>query len=275
MTEPLYISSRNNSYVIKVHSLSEKKYRDSERLFCADGFKLFCEACACGMAFDSVIIREDKQGEYLDDVRQKAPSVQVYILSESAFDKVTEEKAPQGIISVLKYAENIHKKVISVTEAKELIMQEPAVLALESLRDPGNLGTIIRTAAAFGTGALLVSDDCADIYNPRTVRAAMGALFTRKVIRVPNLGDVIKELTGAGRRVYATTLSDTAGALQDMTLRSDDIFIIGNEGHGLSRQVVDVCTGAVFIRMLTGPGIESLNAGIAASVVMYERTRCQ
>ncbi len=272
--EPIYISSRTNPYVIKVHSLSEKKYRDSERLFCADGLKLFLEACACGVDFDSVIIRQSEKEKFLPVVREKAPEVQIYLLADSAFTKISEEKAPQGLISVIKYIDRVHKSVKIEKEAiKEL--EGCSCLALESLRDPGNLGTIIRTAAAFGTDALLLSSDCADIYNPRTVRAAMGALFTRKVIRVPDMPGVIAGLKSAGRRVYATALSDTAASLQDMRVMPEDIFIIGNEGHGLSRETLEASSGAVFIRMLTGPGIESLNAAIAASVIMYERTRCK
>ena len=274
MAEPSYITSRSNPYVVKIASLSEKKYRDSHRLFCADGYKLFCEACACGMQFDSVILREDRQNELLPEVAGRLANTPVYVLSESAFAKISDEKAPQGIVSVLKYADFLHITAASAGEAV-LTVGTQSVLALESVRDPGNLGTVLRSAAAFGTDVLLLSEDCADIYNPRTVRAAMGALFTRKVIRVSRLDDAVSALVRAGRRVYATTLSDTAESLQDLTPRADDIFVIGNEGHGLSRQVVDACSGAVFIEMLTGPGIESLNAAVAASVIMYERKRCQ
>lgn len=275
MAEPIFITSRSNPYVMKIASLSEKKYRDAARLFTADGFKLFREAAACGMRFDSVIVREDKAAEYLAEAARLAPEAPVYVLSESAFSKISDEKAPQGIISVLCYAETIHKTFESAAEAAEALPAGAGVIALESVRDPGNLGTVIRSAAAFDTAALLLSEDCADIYNPRTVRAAMGALFTRKVIRVSRLDQALAALVRAGRRVYATTLSDTAESLQDLTCRADDIFVIGNEGHGLSRQVVDACSGAVFIEMLTGPGIESLNAAVAASVIMYERKRCQ
>lgn len=271
MKEPIYISSRSNQYVIKVHSLSEKKYRDSERLFCADGFKLFLEACACGVEFDSVIIREAEAEKYMPEVEARCPDVRVYLLSDGAFSKISDEKAPQGIISVIKYIDSV-RKCATINEALDFTGAIPA-LALESLRDPGNLGTVIRTAAAFGTELLILSDDCADVYNPRTVRAAMGALFNVKVIRVHDMPAVIGGLRSAGRRVYATALSDTSVSLQDMTLKPDDIFVIGNEGHGLSPAVQAACTGSVFINMKTGPGIESLNAAVAASVIMYERTR--
>jgi len=257
-----------------MHSLSEKKYRDSERLFRFDGIKLFEESAACGISPEYVLLREDVAGKLEPEVRRLTPESQIVILSGPAFEKVTDEKAPQGIICVARYLEDLHKSIKDNIQVAAGAADED-VIAVESVQDPGNLGTVIRSAAAFGVGTLILSSDCADIYHPRTVRAAMGAVFSRRIIRTPDLPGALRALSNSGRRVLGAALSSEAVRLSDITVARSDIFVIGNEGHGLSGAAVAACDGTVFIPMLTGPGIESLNAAVAASVIMYERKRCQ
>lgn len=273
-----YISSRHNSTVMLAASLSDKKNRERERLFRFDGKKLFSEACACGVEIHAVFIREDKKDELtkfvfkcLDDNKIQSCG-SVYILSEAAFDKISEEKSPEGIITVAKYIDKLRKiaTIDNMTEKDAVrAMLGGRVMAFESLRDPGNLGTVIRTAAALGVETLILSSDCADIYNPRTVRAAMGALFTRRIIITDCFEDFIRAVSAAGRRTVAAALTPDAVNAEELSLTARDCVVIGNEGHGLSAGVLAACDAAAILPMERGPGIESLNASVAAALFMW------
>ena len=267
-----FISSRNNRLAVRIHSLGQKKYRDAERLFRADGIKLFREAVACRVQLYAVLLRESGSDRFLPEAG--SAGCPVYLLADGVFDKISEEKSPEGIISVIKYLDSLHKSAKIKKEAASLIGPGDSVLALESVRDPGNFGTVVRSAAAFGVDTLLVSSDCADQYGPRAVRAAMGALFSRRIIRTDDLPGTLSLLRESGRRVFSAALDKNAVSLQDMTPLPGDVFVIGNEGRGLSPEVISVSDSCVFIPMETGPGIESLNAATAASVIMYEKKRC-
>ena len=141
-------------------------------------------------------------------------------------------------------------------------------LMLYSVRDPGNLGAIIRSAVAFGIEHIILSSDCADVYNSRTVRAAMGSLFKIRITTVADFASVIDAAKTNGRRIFAAELTDNAVAIDKVGLRAGDIFIIGNEGHGIDKSISALATGSVFIPIC--PETESLNASVAASVLMWE-----
>lgn len=272
-----YISSRHNPAVMLAASLSDKKNREKNRLFRFDGKKLFAEACACGIEIYSVFLLESKKDELTEFVfncvgsKKIELSDRIYILSEAAFDRISEEKSPEGIITVAKYIDKIRKiATIDNTAAScDAVLRGGRIMAFESLRDPGNLGTVIRTAAALGVGTLLLSSDCADVYNPRTVRAAMGALFTRNIVITDDLPAMLRALGAAGRRTVAAALTDGARDADRLSLSADDCMVIGNEGHGLSAAALEACDTAAILPMERGPGIESLNASVAAAIFMW------
>lgn len=194
------------------------------------------------------------------------------LLSPEVFSKITEEKAPDGIIAVVKYIDEIHKE-LSLSEIPELASSDKRIMAFESLRDPGNLGTVIRSASAFGVDTLLLSADCADIYNPKTLRGAMGAIFSREILFCDNLPAALARFSCEGRRVLAAILDNEAVSVEKSALTERDIVLIGNEGHGLSRAAVDASDLSVILPINTGKGVESLNAATAASVFMWEQRR--
>ena len=149
------------------------------------------------------------------------------------------------------------------------IREGERALSLYSLRDPGNLGAVIRSAAAFGVQHIVLSSDSADVYNPKTVRAAMGSLFGIKITYVSDFLSFINAARECGRSVYAAELSDGARSICDIELKWDDIFIIGNEGHGIPSEVSRSCTGSIYLPI--AEGVESLNASVAAAVFMWEQ----
>ena len=145
------------------------------------------------------------------------------------------------------------------------------ILLCESLRDPGNVGTVVRTAFAFGIDWLIFSRDCADLYNPKTLRGAMGTMFSQKILRTDDLPAAVSLLQSKGRRVYAAALDRHARQLGSFAFAPGDCVVIGNEGHGLSREMLEVCCEKVYIPM--AGNAESLNASVAASVLMWEMCR--
>ena len=190
----------------------------------------------------------------------------ILTVSDDIFMKISPENAPEGIICVADYMAK-HERAAFGNAAFEQATSGCSVLLLESVRDPGNVGTIIRSAAAFGVKTVCMSRDCADIYNSKTLRAAMGALFGTNILYFDDIKAAIKGLQDSGRSVYAAALDRNAVRLGDVTLSALDCVVIGNEGHGLSEGTIAACDKSLFIPM--EPNSESLNAAIAASVIMW------
>lgn len=264
------ITSRQNPTVRELVLLLDKKERRRSRLFRIDGHKLFREAVNCGAEIELVAVCSEKAEKYLPEAQ--AACARTVLLSPEVFSKITEEKSPDGIIAVVKYLDRLHKTV-DLSEIPMLASSERRIMAFESLRDPGNLGTVIRSASAFGVDTLLLSADCADIYNPKTLRGAMGAIFSREVVFCDDLPAVLSRFSCEGRRVLAAILDAEAVAVDKAALTGDDIILIGNEGHGLSRAAVEASDVSVILPINTGMGVESLNAATAASVFMWEQRR--
>ena len=190
------------------------------------------------------------------------------LLPDALFDRISEEKAPEGVICVARRLDKFHK---IITINKRPLFEEAFLpgqtLLVESVRDPGNLGTIIRSAAAFGVSQVVLSADCADLYHPRTLRAAMGTLFHTRVLVTAELTEAVEHLKKRGR-VFAAALDESAAALGRVTLGAEDSVIVGNEGHGISEATLRAASATLYIPM--APGVESLNAGVAASILLWE-----
>ena len=269
------ITSRQNDNVISACKLSEKKHRDAQKRFRIDGIKLFEEAVTSGVSIETLFVRQsslEKLEDRVGDLLEKISVSNVKILSDGVFDKISEEKSPEGIICTLKYIDKLHKiATINDENLIDEIISSPntKIFAVESVRDPGNIGTIIRTAAAFGVDTLLISSDCADIYNPRAVRAAMGALFRQKIVRTNDFAETLKLLSENGRSTYAATLVKESVLLGKDTPGESGCIVVGNEGHGLSEKTIAACDHNILIPMEMGA--ESLNAAVAASVCMWEQ----
>jgi len=264
------ITSRQNPTVVKLCALLDKKERRKSRLFRIDGHKLVSEAIECGAHIDLVAICSEKADRLMPLAEHSG--AKTVLLSPEVFSKITEEKAPDGIIAVVKNIDEIHKE-LSLSDIPALAASDKRIMAFESLRDPGNLGTVIRSASAFGVDTLLLSADCADIYNPKTLRGAMGAIFSREILFCDDLPAVLARFSCEGRRVLAAILDNEAVSVEKSALTERDIVLIGNEGHGLSRAAVESSDLSVILPINTGKGVESLNAATAASVFMWEQRR--
>lgn len=270
-----YITSRANAKVVTLGKLSDKKYRDKEGLFLADGTKLAVEAVKYAVP-DSLILAEsvlDTPAATAVADLYKAARIPIYVFSDAAFDKISIEKSPDGMIAALAYMTGLHEFTKRGDISKFDDWQKSRrLLMLDGIRDPGNLGTILRSAEAMGvTGVILT--DCADIYNRKTVRAAMGTLF-RMPLYIVNASDtipLIERMKAANRRVLAAALGEHTLTLGDYDVAATDCPVIGNEGHGLAQSTIDTCTTCVRIPM--AGNTESLNAASAAMCILWESYR--
>ena len=264
------IASRQNALVKLTASLTDRKFREREGLFRFDGKKLFLEALDADIPLFAVLLRASSAQAILDAAqdRQLPSDCRAVLLQDELFDRISEERAPEGVICVSRHLDKFHKIItINKCRAFESEFSGGQTLLLESVRDPGNLGTIIRSAAAFGVSQIVLSADCADLYHPRTIRTAMGTLFHTPVWIADDLVGVIQALSHHGK-VFAAALDEGAAQLDGIRFGKRDAVVVGNEGHGLSKEVLAACSEKVYIPM--SPGVESLNAGIAASILLWE-----
>lgn len=271
------ITSRQNALVKTVCALSEKKYRKETGLFRFDGVKLFLEAVSCRLSLSYVFLREDVAVRLLPTVLGALdagllPRERIVTVSEGVFEKMSEEKSPEGILTVAPMLSELHLTGDAQTVAS-LVGRGERILLAESLQDPGNLGTVMRSCAALGIDRLILGGTCADLYHARTVRAAMGALFRLPTVTVQGaaFADAIGALRDEGRKIYATALHREARVIGSFSLSAGDAFVIGNEGHGLSPETIEACDASALIPMCEGS--ESLNAAAAAAICIWETVR--
>ena len=246
------ISSRKNEYIRHLRSLaSDGHYRSSCGLFLCDGLKLLKEALGSGAELNSVLWKEESEVlPGLEGIRQ-------YAVPPELFDYVSPMKNSPGPVFTVKIRPENRKKPVK------------NAIILENLQDPGNVGTVIRTANAFGIEAVILTGDCADLYNPKTVRATMGAVFRQNVLHVPL--EELKSFTAENSLpLYGAALSDRASDLRLTELKNAAVAI-GSEGRGLSREFLNICEKEIIIPMR--PESESLNAAAAAAVIMWEMAR--
>ena len=245
------LTSRKSAVIREFRDLARfSSLREEKGLFLCDGRKLLTEALRSGALVETVLWKEERDAQ--------APSFpQEYLLPSDLFDYVSPMSNSPGPLFTVRMPSPPDLKAIR------------KVLALEELQDPGNVGTVLRTADAFNVDLVVLLGGCADLYAPKTVRASMGAVFRQPAVRM----DASKLLTFCkeqGLPLYGTALTASARDLREVPLNRAAV-LIGSEGHGLSRELLQACDGELIIPM-TGEA-ESLNAAVAAAVVMWEMQR--
>lgn len=246
------ISSRKNTYIRHVRELAVNgAYRAGRGEYLCDGVKTLKEALRFGAAVRSVLWK-DRAGEV-----PGLSGAEQYLAPAALFDYASPMKNSPGPLFTVK---------IPAADPAAPIAN---ALVLESVQDPGNVGTVIRTANAFGLSAVILTGDCAALYNPKTVRASMGAIFRQRVLRVPR-EELPALLEKNSLPLYGAALSDRAEDLRKVPVKRAAVAV-GSEGSGLSRELLDLCAGQIIIPM--GPDSESLNAAVAAAVIMWEMAR--
>ena len=245
------LTSVNNPKVMTWRSLKDRKGRLETGLFLVEGDRISREALASSFHAEAVLVREDIPVPA--GIPEQTP---VYMLSGRVFDSVCDTRTPQGIAVVLR---------MRTTPA-----DGPRLVALDRLQDPGNVGTILRTADAAGFNGLILSPDCADVFSPRVLRASMGSIFRMGLSFPSSLPEELRRYREMGYSVLSSQL-DGEPFYQRKNVSDRLILVIGNEGNGISPDVRAEATHHLCLPMLGGA--ESLNAAIAAAVMMYDLTR--
>ena len=252
------ITSASNGRIKYIDNLMNKaKFRRSEGKFVAEGIKMFMEAPKGDVL--EVYIKEGAYDSFDTETKKKLERIGYEVLSEPVFKKVTDTVTPQGILSVIKIRESSIEDVLSD--------ENPIIAVLENIQDPGNIGTIIRTAEGAGVNGLLLSRDCVDIYNPKVIRSTMGSIFRMKFAYV-DIDSVFDSFKSKKIETYALALDKNAKAYDKYDYKKPVAFFVGNEGNGLKESTVKKCDNTAFIPMCGE--VESLNASVAASLMMYE-----
>ena len=262
------ITSTANTQVKELVKLMKKsRARDEAQVFLIEGPRMAGELADdpdWSRKIEKIYLSEsyaERNGQEKEKLERTAP---VEILADPVFTHVSGTKTPQGILAVVERRDYDMSDILGADPANAL------VLVLDNLQDPGNLGTIFRTAEAAGVTGIILSRDCVDIYNPKVVRSTMGAVLRMPFLYVDDLPGTIGELKAAGIKVYAAHLKGKRAYDQE-DYKTGCAFLIGNEGNGLRDEVAECADHFVLIPM-QGKA-ESLNAAVAASVLMFEVSR--
>ncbi len=235
-------------------SLKLKKYRKAEGKFIAEGKRLTEELLKSNYKIETVLCTSDFQKQNIEFLKN-FKNIPCEIISAKALRKISTVENPQGIVAVA----NIPKKISNLPEGN-------LIVALDNISEPGNLGTILRTSEWFGVRTALVGEDCADVYNPKTLRASMGALFHLNLAVLP-LAKELKKLKGEGWKIFATDMNGkNIYTLENIP--SETVVVFSNEANGLSEQIRKIADEIITIPKYGK--VESLNVGAAAAVIISE-----
>ena len=253
------ITSTSNPQVKRLLQLQKKsKARNEEGVFVVEGLRMFAEVPQ--ERVEKVYISETLYNKKKHDCNWEEFPVE--ILSDNVFKHVSDTQTPQGILCVVR-----QKKY----EMDALVNKvNPHFMVLDNLQDPGNLGTIVRTAEGAGVDAVFMSKDCVDIYNPKTIRSTMGSIYRMPIIYVEDTVKLLELFKEKGITSYAAHL-DGKNSYDKEDYRAGTAILIGNEGNGLRDEVSNKAD--TWVRIPMEGQVESLNAAIAASVFMFEVAR--
>lgn len=253
------ITSPANAAVKKIVLLqSKEKLRSREGVFITEGVRMFLEIPEDRL--EEVYVAEGFIDGASHEVRERLGITGYEVVTQDVMKKMSDTQSPQGILSVVRAHEY---------SPEDILKQNKPFVILDGLQDPGNLGTIFRSAEAFGAAGIILSRDCVSIYNPKSVRSTMGTLFRLPFIYVDDLPEMIKRIKSTAV-VYAATLREGVDITEcDMSVPCG--IVIGNEGAGISGAVLSVVDDHIHIPM--AGKVESLNAAVAASVFLYEAFR--
>ncbi len=245
------ISSLKNPKVVAWKSLKDRKGRKETGCFLVEGRKMVEEAVASAFPVEVILVEEGRAAEFV-----LPAGIPAYALPEHVLAAVCDTRTPQGIAAVVR--------------AVQLPLKGKRIVAMDGVQDPGNVGTIVRTADAAGFDGVLLSQQCADVFSPKVLRATMGSIFRMGIRVTDNLPGELTEMVQRGFAVLSSQL-DGSPFYQRESVGEDFVLVIGSEGNGVTDEVKAVATHRV--RLPMRGGAESLNAAVAAGIMMYEMTR--
>jgi len=259
------ITSRENGVVKAFCKLSaSKKQRDLSGTFGVESLKLVLEAYENHVRIEKVFFTEGAEQKYREKLFELLNSgIPTVRISEEVSRKMSEADTPQGVFAIC--------RKLDKSFSSDKIENKGVYAALCGLQDPGNIGTVLRTAEALGVRGVLMSKDCCDIYNPKVLRASMGTVFRLPIEICEDFGARLKALSAAGIPTYAAVVDSSAESLTDIEFGGNGVAVIGNEGNGLPPETVACCDRRITIRMKGNA--ESLNAAMAAGIFLWQMTK--
>lgn len=271
------ISSKDNSLIKHIKRLKEKKYRDEYGEFIVEGLKLINEAIQENADIRHIVVCDgcDNSEMIESHLKYEMARLDFIYVPQNIFKMISDVENPQGVLAVIgkiKTNRDDNKEAGQTSKTlktSSIDLNEDIILALDDIQDPGNLGTILRTADSVGLKQILVSKGTADAYNPKVVRSTMGAIFRINVIECENLKETLKELQSNDYKVMTTSLK-AKKSIYEVDYKKK-IIVIGNEANGVSKEILNIADEKVIIPMLGKT--ESLNASVATGVILYEYVR--
>lgn len=237
----MLITSTNNKMVVYAASLKEKKYRDKENKYLIEGEHLISMA-------------DEIECIFTTNLNYKNDSTTVYYVNDAILKKLSFVQSPQGIIAIVKKKQD------------KINYNLKRYLLCDGVSDPGNMGTIIRTALAFNIEMIILSHGSVDIYNDKVIRGSQGAILSIPIVYT-NMAECVKKLQENNVEVFASTLSKRSINLKEVKKVDKFALVVGNEGSGVSQIVQDIATYNV--KIAHSDSIDSLNVGVATSIMLY------
>lgn len=252
----LEIESKNNNLFKEIKKLKEKKHRIKSNKYLIEGLRFVEEAIKSKVSIDSIIFTESFKEKNPDLFLKINDNIKLIQMNEALLKQLCSTENPQGIVGVINM------------QNKELKSGELVVL-VDKVQDPGNMGTIIRTAHAAGVAGIVMTKGTVDIYNDKTLRSTMGSIFYIPIVEDDSL-DFVKSLKKEGYKLVVSSLQGKNNFFEE-NLQGKVMIAVGNEGNGVSDEVYDIADIKVKIPM---PGeAESLNVAVATSIMIYEKIR--
>ena len=255
----VHIISTDNARVKHVFALqSDKRERERERLAVVENPVMLKEALKSGICVKEVYFTEKMYAENADLAAEcESAHVEVFTVSERVMAKMSDQNTPQGVCAVFG-TDSLPSLEIS---------ENGRYIVCERMADPGNLGTVIRTADAFSFDGVITTSGSVDVFSPKVIRATMGGIFRVPVLAGAPLKDIMDKLNANGVTTVAAVLDEKAVPADALSISGGAAVLIGNEAAGLSREAVEMCEKCAYIPM--SGRAESLNASVAASVFMW------
>ena len=254
------ITSPANKKIKEIQALNKKpSYRRETGLFTVEGVRMFREIPEDRM--EQVFVSEGFLKDAEPEVREKILRSRYEVVQDSVFPALSDTRTPQGILAAVRQERH---------SLSGLIRKDACILILETIQDPGNLGTMLRAGEGAGLTGIVCDSGTADLYNPKVVRSTMGSIFRVPVVVAEDLHGAVRALKSEGVRIYAAHLRGQR-AYDEESYAGPSAFMIGNEAAGLKEETAALADALVKIPMLGK--VESLNAAVAASVLLYELAR--
>ena len=252
-----YIQSKDNKTIKHIISLQQRKYRQKFGEYTVEGIRAVTDIGKKGF-LRAILIRESKRSELEPLVQKDFTISSVYVVQDPIFDKIEHSVNGQGILGVAKKC---------INDLHSFIVEDGLYVALDGVQDPGNLGTIIRTAVAAGAKGIFLLKGTVDPYNEKCVRSTMSALCNIPIFEDITLSEFYDFIKDNSIKTYVTSL-DNAKPYHTISYAKRTMVILGNEGNGVSKEIIEMCDQAITIPMYGD--IESLNVSIAAALCMYK-----